>query len=269
MPISCPSCASGDLSGEATEDGRIRTVCHDCGHEWLRGEAKRVYKTVNTIEDLRRRFPSPDDVRPDVLERVAALKAEFLRQRPEPQPDVAPFWRKYQRVFSQDGLATADPQDLKDFANSNVGANPGNMSVFNTAWNDMGAAEGAARTRASIEYLLYGPENTYLEDRLTQLIVGENGFGMVGFREALLTKVLCVVEPERFLPIVKYTGVAGKKEIASAVYDLRLPDPESTSWTIGRLILWSNDLLAELVRDDFVDMQHASAFLWWAKDKTQ
>ncbi len=73
MPSSCPSCASGDLSGEPTDDGRIRTVCHDCGHEWMRGEAKRVYKTVTTIEDLRRRFPSPGDVRPEVVERVAAL----------------------------------------------------------------------------------------------------------------------------------------------------------------------------------------------------
>ncbi len=131
----------------------------------------------------------------------------------------------------------------------------------------MRAAEGAAQTRASIDYLLYGPQNTYLEDRLTQLIEPDNG--MKGFKEALLTKVLCVVQPDRFLPIVKYTGVAGKKEIASAVYDLRLPGPESTSWTIDRLILWSNDLLAELVGDDFVDMQHASAFLWWAKDQAR
>ncbi len=61
--------------------------------------------------------------------------------------------------------------------------------------------------------------------------------------QALLTKVLCIAEPRRFLPIVKYTGAAGKKEIAETVFGLRLPEPEATSFTIGRLIIWSNDLL--------------------------
>lgn len=268
MPIACPACQSSDLSGVLEGDGRIQTVCEACGHEWMRGEAKKVYKSTRTIEDLRRYFPSPADVKPDALSRLEKLKGEFLEQRPEPRPEVAPFWQKYQEVFSEAGLATCDPQDLKDFANSSVGANPGNMSVFNTAWNEMGSQEGAARTRDAIQYLLYGPEGTYLEDRLTHLIDGGNDVGMVGFREALLTKVRCVVEPDRYLPIVKYTGVAGKKEIAQAVFDLRLPEPENVSWTIGRLVLWSNDLLRDLVGSGFADMAHAASFLWWAKDRT-
>lgn len=38
--------------------------------------------------------------------------------------------------------------------------------------------------------------------------------------------------------------------------------------TIGRLIVWSNDLLRDLVvADDFKTQQHAAAFLWWTKDK--
>ncbi len=76
----------------------------------------------------------------------------------------------------------------------------------------------------------------------------------------------CIPEPKRFLPIVKYTGAAGKKEIAETVFGLRLPDPEATSFTIGRLIIWSNDLLMELVGDLGHNTQ-ASRFLWWAKDQ--
>lgn len=86
---------------------------------------------------------------------------------------------------------------------------------------------------------------------------------MPGFREALLTKVLCMVEPTRFLPINKYTGHAGKKEIAKWVYDLDLPRYKSVSWTIGRLIIWSNDLLLELAGDGFTDTEHAAGFLWF------
>ncbi len=48
--------------------------------------------------------------------------------------------------------------------------------------------------------------------------------------------MLCIAERKRFLPIVKYTGAAGKKEIAETVFGLRLRDLEATSFTIGRLI---------------------------------
>ncbi len=267
MPlISCPSCGSADLDGEALDDGRISTTCAACGNQWLRGEAKRVYQSVKTIHDVRRQFPSPDDVRPEVRARVEDLKQRFLVERPEPRTEVLAFWAKYAEIFSKHGLGQADPRDLKDFANSNLGANPGNMSVFNTEWNTIGEAEAAARTVDGIRYLLYGPEGSYLEDRLTILIEGDRGLGMTGFREALLTKVLCIAEPERFLPIVKYTGAAGKKEIAQRVFGLKLPDPEATSFTIGRLIIWSNDLLMELVGDLGHNTQ-ASHFLWWAKDQ--
>ncbi len=103
-------------------------------------------------------------------------------------------------------------------------------------------------------------DGPYIEDRLTHLITGGRDFGMRGFREALLTKVLCVVHPERFLPIVTYTGNPGKKEIAAAVYRLELPKPASTNWTIGRLAFWSNDLLVELLGDGFVNLQHGAQF---------
>jgi hypothetical protein len=53
------------------------------------------------------------------------------------------------------------------------------------------------------------------------------------------------------------------------VYGLELPAPESVNWTLGRLILWSNDLLNDLVGPGFANQQHAAAFLWWAKDRVE
>ncbi|HEY3924652.1 MAG TPA: hypothetical protein VGL75_08820 [Acidothermaceae bacterium] len=200
---------------------------------------------------------------PQRLAYVAELKAKFLRRHPDPQPAVGPYWARYQMVFSEEGLRTGAPQDLKDFANSDVGARPGNMSVFNRAWNDLGAEVAANRTRATIKYLLYGPASRPLEDRLTDLIEERHGLGMTGFKESLLTKVLCVMQPDRFLPILTYSSPNhGKKEVAKLVYDLDLPDGARVQWTIGRLILWSNDVLLTLAGDGFAHMQHVSQFLW-------
>lgn len=142
------------------------------------------------------------------------------------------------------------------------------MSMFNTAWNERGDIEAVAATRSTIDYLLRGPAGTPLEDRLQELLEGAKTFSMPGFKEALLTKVLCVVQPERFVPILTYTSAAGgKREIARLVYGLELPDPETVNWTRGRLILWSNDLVKELAGPGFVSQQHVSSFLWWAKDQ--
>jgi hypothetical protein len=268
MAVACPECGSSELDlVEVLEDERRRLKCESCGHEWLRGEARVVYKTTASIDDLRKRFPSPEDVKPDILDRAEQLKQEYLKDHPSSTAQAVEFRERYRQVFSKEGLKDAAPQDLKDFANSSLAGNPGNMSRFNDAWNEMGAEEGAQRVKNAIEYLLYGPDDTFLEDRLTNLIEGRRGFGMIGFREALLTKVLCMVEPTRFLPINKYSGVAGKKEIAKWVYDLNLPRQETVSWTIGRLIIWSNDLLLELVGSGFSDTEHAAGFLWWAKDE--
>ena len=92
--------------------------------------------------------------------------------------------------------------------------------------------------------------------------------GMNGFRESLLTRVLCVVKPDEFLPILTYSGAGtGKRDITQAVFGLKMPKQDQVSMQIGRLAVWSNNLLLELVGDGFATCQHASAFLWWAKDQ--
>ena len=90
---------------------------------------------------------------------------------------------------------------------------------------------------------------------------------MKGWKEALLTKTLCVVYPQRFVPILTYTSPkGGKKEVIESMWGLRLPHPRTVSRSIGRLITWSNDLLLELAGEGFAHTQHVSQFLWMAKD---
>ncbi|WP_055494949.1 hypothetical protein [Streptomyces sp. TP-A0356] len=266
----CPLCSDDeDIELLRTLDDGRRVMKHRCGYEWEHGEPALAKKEQHrSFGDLKARFPTPDDVDSARLERAARLKAKYLATQPDFDAQVAAYWSKYQEIFSPDGLGSCDPRLLKDFANSDVGAHPGNQATFNSAWNAMGDAEAGESTRKTIEYLLYGPDDVPLEDRLQHLLAGTKPFAMTGFKEALLTRVLCVVQPERFLSILKYTTAAGgKREIARAVYGLELPAPESVNWTLGRLILWSNDLLHTLVGEGFANQQHSAAFLWWAKDQ--
>jgi hypothetical protein len=264
----CPDCGSTDLDlVERLPDGRRHLICCACDHDWVYGEATAPTGPASSYDAARSRFPTAGDVSATHYERAERLKEQFLRQRPELDPRVPPYWERYQRAFSIEHMDETPDQEFKDFANSPVGAYAGQMTVFNDAWNEMGPELAARRVRDSLKYLLYGPEQTPIEDRLTHLIRGDNGMGMKGFRESLLTKVLCIVRPEQFLPITMYTGLAGKREIADVLYGLTLPRPEATSATPGRLVFWSNDLLRALVGDGFLSLQHASQFLWWAKDE--
>ncbi|MFE0650463.1 hypothetical protein ACFVZH_17940 [Streptomyces sp. NPDC059534] len=266
----CPLCSDDeDIEVTRTFDDGRRLVKHRCGYAWEHADPAPTSGTApRSFAYLKARFPKAEDVTPERLELVNRLKEQYLAVRPAPAPEVVAYWSKYQRVFSPGGLRDCDPRLLKDFANSEVGAHPGNQATFNSAWNTMGDAAAGASTRETIGYLLYGPDGVPLEDRLQELLDGTKPFAMTGFKEALLTRVLCVMRPERFLTILKYTTQAdGKREIARKVYGLELPAPESVNWTLGRLVFWSNDLLYSLAGDGFAGQQHAAAFLWWAKDR--
>jgi hypothetical protein len=268
--IACPKCNSEDINGTPQPDSRLLIHCEDCGHEWLRGEARRdpSRPAVRTIDSLHAAFPTNLDVRPDVRERVAMLVSEFQLDHPAPDPEVVDYRARFQPLFSREGLPTASPEDLLDFVTTDTVASPGNMSGLTRAWKTQGPDKAAQKVRESIEYLLHGPDSIRLEDRLTQLIDGRK----VGFpsfnKEPLLTKVLCIAQPDRFLPVLRYSAATdGKKEIVKLVFELDLPPAEKVAWTIGRLAVWSNDLLRSLVGNDIPDLQQAATFLAWAKTR--
>src|SRR4051812_45836607 len=107
--ITCPSCGSEEITGTPQPDSRLLIHCADCGHEWLRGDARRdpARPAVRTAESLHASFPTAADVRPDVRERVMLLQAEFLLDRPAPAPLVEPYRERYAALFTREGLRTA------------------------------------------------------------------------------------------------------------------------------------------------------------------
>ena len=155
---------------------------------------------MRSVDTLQGEFPSAADVRPDVRERITALEAEYIAQKPDADPDVEGFASRYRELFQKENLSSASPEALLHFATSTTLANPGNTSGFTRAWETAGDDKAADGVRASIEHLLYGPESLRVEDRLTQLVEGKKGLGFPSFKEPMLTKVLAVVEPERATP---------------------------------------------------------------------
>ena len=277
--IVCPLCVREDdvFLIKTLPDGRKEARCDDCDFTFVygapvepkketpaprrRAAAPKVSKpTVAPITVVARRFPTVEDVEPAALQRAEALKQTYLADVPyTPDPLVARHWAKFRWVFSADGLDKAAIFDLKLFATDPTGAATGDPTTFDKAWVLLGEFEGARRIRSVTNQLLRGTGE--LEDRLTGLLDGSFAQSMPGWDEALLTKTLAVADPDRFLPVVTY---ADKKALASAVYGIELPVVDEASLTIGRLAVWSNDLLVALAGDDFDDLHHVAAFLRWA-----
>ena len=158
--VMCPLCTDTDEVDTVADlpDGRKQVHCSNCDFTWEYGEP-RDEKRPRVMTDLeaRGRFPKPEDVTPEARHRAELLKTRYLADvRREPNPQVAPFWEKYQEVFSAEGLRTCDPADLKDFANAHAGVYVGFMTGFNNAWNDLGPEQAADQTRQVIDYLLRG-----------------------------------------------------------------------------------------------------------------
>lgn len=276
--IVCPLCVREDdvVVLRTLPDGRKEVECTDCKFTFPYGSPTPEPKPVARKSTPRKpaatvvaprpiayvvpQFPKAADIEPAALERAQALKQEFLATAYEPDPLVARHWAKFRWVFSADGLDKATIYDLKLFADDPTGASTGDPTEFDKAWVLLGELEGARRVRAVSKHLLRGPGE--LEDRLSNLVDQGFGFSMPGWGEGLLTKTLAVADPDRFLPIVTY---ADKRAIVGSLYGLELPGVDLTSWTIGRLGVWSNDLLVELLGDGFADPHHAAAFLRWAQ----
>jgi hypothetical protein len=229
--------------------------------------AARERRPVEDVETARRRFPTADAVSRERRTRVERLRADFLAEVELTDDEAGRYRDVYRQAFSAEYLPMTTPNALKDFATNSVVARAGNLSRFNEEWRSLGSQRAAEAFRGVIEHLLRGEDPPAPEDRLTELITSDDPPAMPGFRESMLTRVLCVAEPERFLPVLVYSSSSdGKREIARKVFGLELPAPESGSQTIGRLAYWSNDLLVELVGHLFGDLEHARQFLWWAKD---
>jgi hypothetical protein len=219
---------------------------------------------VRTLIEARAAFPKADEIGVDTIAFLADLKARYLLMQPEPSPEVSEYANRNRTIVSSpEGLAAATPDDFWAFITSPTMAAPGNLGTFYRGWKENGAKATAASLRGTIEYLLRGPGDE--EDRLTDMVGNTYGVGVV-----LLTKVLCVMQPHRFMALLPYESDngKGKQDIGRVVFGLPMPSRDSTGLSVGRLAYWSNDLLREAVEGlpgtSFVDLDHASAFLWHA-----
>jgi hypothetical protein len=278
--IVCPLCVREDDVHliRTLPDGRKEARCDDCDFAFVygapreekkpapaprkRAAAPKVVKpSVAPITVVARRFPTVDDVELLDRQRAELLKQTFLATVAyEPDPLVVRLWTKYRWVFSADGLEKAAIADLKYFADNAIGASTGDPTAFDKAWLLLGELECARRIRAVSNHLLRG--HGELPDRLTELADGTFAMAMPGWGEALLTKTLSITDPDRFLPVVTYDE---KKALTRAVFGLELPVVDERSLTLGRLAVWSNDLLVDLLGEGFTDLHHAAAFLRWAR----
>jgi hypothetical protein len=221
------------------------------------------------------RFPTLDDVPGTSLQRLASLKAAWPRQRARPDPYAADFRRLHELMFSRAGLPHAEPGQLKDFVTSDVLALSGNTTSFSRDWNRLGDRDATERFRSVIEYLLRGesgededsPDDPALEDRFTALVEQRSPYAMAGVREPILSHVLTVARPERFLPLLRVEGGPGgegKRDIVRSLLGVELPAVDRSRHTVGKVACGSNDLLVDALGAGFVDVDDAAAFLLWA-----
>ncbi|WP_392542456.1 hypothetical protein [Oryzobacter telluris] len=269
--ISCSACHSdNDIQLDSVAPNGAKVFrCEECGNRWSPVALTTLPAFTRTpLQMARGRFANSSMVSPAILAAVKRLRTKFLKAHPTAEDTQIDSWTRYQELLTQDGLAASTAADLRELATTGTGVRAGSMSIFNRTWKQLGDDEAAHRTRTSIEYLLRGPGDVALEDRLTHLITGTEVEGMAGLKEDFFTKMLHISEPERFLPVLTYDDeFTGKRDITRAVFGLHLPKADTTAMQIGRLSVWSNDLLLELLGDDFESTHHQAEFLWWAKDR--
>jgi hypothetical protein len=313
MALACPSCeeAAAEYVGMA-DDGRNEMRCTACEHHWLLGpkpvspravtpkparaarapgsrssstrSSSGTRSTAGSAATTARpaapapvvtRFPTLDDVPGDSLQRLAALKAAWPRQRPRPDSYASDFRRLYELMFSRAGLPHAEPGALKDFVSSDVLALSGNTTSFAREWRRLGDRDASRRFRDLVEYLLRGEsgedeesdDDPPLEDRFTALAEQRSSYAMGGVREPVLMHVLTVARPERFLPLLSIesgSGGEGKRDIARTVLGVEIPAADRGRNTIGRTACGSNDLLVDALGAGFTGPDDSAAFLLWA-----
>jgi hypothetical protein len=262
----CPNCASNDLDLIQRLGGPAMVLrCVNCGHQWQHGEPPKAAEPGQTQEQrLRAKFPTAEDVS---AERLAALEALAREDRHRHwAEEQGEFRHRFQTLFSPEGLPRLTPRDFYDFYRSERIANVGPASLVADRYvKEWGLEEYGERAIQAVEYLLLDGRRT-LEQKLTDLIASRRPPAVPGIKEAILTKVLVVAMPDRMFPLLVYDspGGSGKRQVARGVFDLDMPERDRTAWTIGRLIIWSNDLFLDVGRRlGFPDAHSAGDFVWW------
>jgi 5-methylcytosine-specific restriction enzyme B len=133
--------------------------------------------------------------------------------------------------------------------------NQGQMNSYLSAGPE--AIPPLART---IEHLLYGAGDEV--DRLDDVLDNPE-WKVRGFGEALATKCLAVVYPERWVPLFVYRGESGKRAV-TRLPELPIEPLDERGKSRAQLAKESNDALRDLMRPYYGDDSWgAMVFLWW------
>lgn len=161
--------------------------------------------------------------------------------------------------LSKSALEHPDRDRLKYLVSTNLYGSPGPQSTFNKYLNDATEAE-LARLGETLRNLLYGADSG---DPLGARIDAALDADIAGLGEAIVTKMLSLVHPERFIPVfvTQSARAMGKKALMShPALELEFPD----AGTRGELAVETNDLLRERLEPWFGDDTFAmKEFLYW------
>lgn len=161
----------------------------------------------------------------------------------------------------------ADPErfEVLDFGHlaHNWYGGPGPQSVVHKHLNE--GPDAKRRLALALRHLLY--DDGEIADRLDDVLLKE-AWRMPGFGEALATKALAVVDPDRWLPLYQYGGDKGKLRLMESP-ELGLVVPAGIEeQTIGRRIVATNDLLRARMEPLLPgDPWGQMVFLYWLREQ--
>jgi hypothetical protein len=147
---------------------------------------------------------------------------------------------------------------LNKFASGAYGS-PGNQSNFNRG---LQSDERVGRAIEAIRFLLTGAGE--VGDRI-QAVLSDPDHKVLGFKEALITKVFAVTDPAHWVPNYSLDRKKGKRQVIRA---LKLAEPD-VELSTGQQIVVANDRLYQALAPHFgADAWGMQEFGWWLCDQT-
>ena len=260
MATKCPHCGSERVELRASVGGTgKRFRCDSCLKAWTTGTGSRSGRAGGARGARNPGFPSVAVLTPEeAQERFEMLLSAHARSGAA-ATDVERKWRdEMSAALSRDAIGSAGLEVFKEIATSKSVATTGPQTAFYKELIKLGDEEGGRKARETAQFLLYGDDGS-LAERLTALIDGGER-GMPGFREALLTKILAISEPTKFLPILT---AKGKAAFVQHIWGVKIEADKKQS--SGDAIVATNDALVERLAPTFPDLLDAAAFLWWSQ----
>lgn len=139
----------------------------------------------------------------------------------------------------------------------------GNQSVVQRHVNEAETAK--ARVALAMAHLLY--DDGEVSSRLDDVLLKDD-WHPTGFGEALSTKSLAVLFPDRWLPLYQRGGSKGKLHLMeSPELGIQIPS-DYDEWSVGRQIEWTNDRLRDLLEPLIPgDPWGQMVFLYWLRER--